>query len=160
MGNLVKISVCNRRTDKKYKNQEQTWDYIVNRNRTPIRTSETVEEYPKLPKAQRDSLKDIGGFVGGWLKGGIRKNGNIISRSIGVLDADSIPKGIDFLAVTAAALSGVKYFIYSTHSHIPEAPRFRLVILFAREVSEDVYPALMRMVARKIGIDYFVNTTI
>ncbi len=29
MGNLVKISVCNRRTDKKYKNQEQTWDYIL-----------------------------------------------------------------------------------------------------------------------------------
>jgi len=159
MGNLVKISVCNRRTDKKYKNQKQTWDYIVNRNRIPIRTSETVEEYPKLPKAQRDSLKDIGGFVGGWLKGGIRKNGNIISRSIGVLDADNIPKDINFLAVTAAVLSGVKYFIYSTHSHIPEAPRFRLVILFAREVSEDEYPALMRMVAKQIGIDYFDDTT-
>ena len=63
MGKLVKISVCNRRTDKKYKNQEHTWDYIVNRNRIPVRTSETVDEYPKLPKAQRDWLKDIGGFV-------------------------------------------------------------------------------------------------
>ena len=25
----VKISVCNRRTDKKYKNQEHPWEYIV-----------------------------------------------------------------------------------------------------------------------------------
>ncbi len=159
MGKLVKISVCNRRTDKKYKNQEHTWDYIVNRNRIPVRTSETVEEYPKLPKAQRDSLKDIGGFVGGWLKGGIRKNGNIISRSLGVLDADSIPEDVDFLKVTAAALERVKYFIYSTHSHTPKNPRFRLVILFAREVKEDEYPALMRMVAKQIGIDYFDDTT-
>lgn len=155
----VKISVCNHRTDKKYKNKEQTWDYIVNRNRTPIRTSETAEEYPKLPKTQRDSLKDIGGFVGGWLKGGIRKNGNIICRSVGALDADNIPEGLDFIAVTAAALKDTKYFIYSTHSHTPEAPRFRLVILFAREVKEDEYPALMRMVAKQIGIDYFDDTT-
>ena len=44
---LVKISVCNRRTDKKYKNKELEWDYIIDRNRNPVRTSETVEEYPK-----------------------------------------------------------------------------------------------------------------
>lgn len=29
---LVKISVCNRRTDKKYKNKELEWDYIADRN--------------------------------------------------------------------------------------------------------------------------------
>ena len=45
---LVKISVCNRRTDKKYKNKELEWAYITDRNRNPIRTSETAEEYPKL----------------------------------------------------------------------------------------------------------------
>jgi putative DNA primase/helicase len=76
-----------------------------------------------------------------------------------VLDADSIPEDVDFLKVTAAALERVKYFIYSTHSHTPKNPRFRLVILFAREVKEDEYPALMRMVAKQIGIDYFDDTT-
>jgi len=65
----IKISVCTRKTDKKYKNQEQSWDYLKDRNRTPIRTSETVAEFPKLPKAQRDAVKDHGGFVGGWVKG-------------------------------------------------------------------------------------------
>ena len=60
----VKIAVCNRRTDKKYKNQEMDWQYISDRNRNPVRTSETVEEYPKLPKEQRANLKDIGGLVG------------------------------------------------------------------------------------------------
>ena len=156
---LVKISVCDRRTDKKYKNKELEWDYITDRNRNPVRTSETAEEYPKLSKAQRGELKDIGGLVGGWLKEGIRKNGNVTFRTLGLLDADSIPADTDFQRIVRTALDGVTYFLYSTHSHTPETPRFRIVILFDREVSEDEYPAVMRMVAKQIGMDYFDDST-
>ncbi|MGL5972277.1 MAG: hypothetical protein ACRCZK_00865 [Oscillospiraceae bacterium] len=155
----VKIAVCNRKTDRKYKNQEHDWSYIIERNRTPLRTSETAEEYPKLPKKERDTLKDNGGFVGGWLKGGIRKNGNVISRCIGMLDADSTPDITDFLATVKTALPDTEYFIYSTHSHTAENPRYRIVILFSRDVTEDEYPALMRMVAKQIGMDYFDDST-
>ena len=155
----VKISVCNRKTDKRYKNQEKTWSYLTQRNRTPLRSTETAEEYPKLAKQRRDDAKDHGGFVGGWLKGGVRKNGSVISRIIGALDADNIPAGVDFPFLVELALPDTAYFLYSTHSHMPEAPRFRLVILFGREVAEDEYPALMRMVAKEIGMDYFDDTT-
>lgn len=155
----LKIAVCNHRNNSKYKNQEKPWSYIKDRNRRPIRTTETAEEYPRLPKEKRDELKDHGGFVGGWLKGGVRKNGNVISRCIGALDADNIGADDDFLGITRKALEGVEYFIYSTHKHRPEAPRYRIVILFDREVSEDEYPALMRMVARQIGMDFFDDST-
>ena len=156
---MLKIAVCNHRNNSKYKNQEKPWSYIKDRNRRPIRTTETAEEYPKLPKEKRDELKDHGGFVGGWLKGGVRKNGNVISRCIGALDADNIGADDDFLGITRKALEGVEYFIYTTHKHRPEAPRYRIVILFDREVSEDEYPALMRMVARQIGMDFFDDST-
>lgn len=156
---LIKISVCNRRTDKKYKNKELEWDYIVDRNRIPVRTAETAEEYPKLPKAQRSELKDIGGLVGGWLKDGARKNGNVTFRTLGLLDADNITDGTDFPLQVRTVLDGITYFIYSTHSHTPETPRYRIVILFGREVSEDEYPAVMRMVAKQIGMDYFDDST-
>ena len=155
----VKIAVCNRRTDKKYRNIEKTWMEIKDRNRVPVRTTETAAEYPRLSKEQRDQLKDQGGFVGGWLKEGIRKNGNVISRRIGCLDADSIPEGVSFPALVRNALDGVEWFLYSTHRHTKAAPRYRLVILFDREVSEDEYPALMRQVAKDIGMDYFDDTT-
>jgi hypothetical protein len=89
----VKIAVCNKKTDKKYKNQEQTWQYLKDRNRNPVRTSETAEEYPKLSKERRDAAKDHGGFVGGWLTGGIRKNGHVISREIGCLTRTKSPPG-------------------------------------------------------------------
>lgn len=159
MSQKVKIAVCNRKTDRKYKNQEQEWQYIIDRNRTPIRTSETAEEYPKLPKKQRDALKDNGGFVGGHLKGGIRKNGNVISRSVGMLDADYIEDSTDFINAVKTALPNTEYFIYSTHSHTPQSARYRIVILFSREVSEDEYPALMRMAAKQIGMDFFDDST-
>lgn len=159
MDQPIKIAVCNRKTDTIFKNLEWTWEDIVKRNSSPIRTSETVLEYPKLSKSKRDALKDVGGYVGGQLKGGIRKNGNVISRTLGALDADSIQKLDEFLAQVKQVLHGVKYFIYSTHSHTAEAPRLRLIILFSREVSEDEYPALMRMVAKQIGMDNFDDTT-
>ena len=72
----LKIAVCNHRTDKRYKNVERPWQAIKDRNRVPVRTTETAAEYPRLSKDRRDALKDQGGFVGGWLREGIRKNGN------------------------------------------------------------------------------------
>ena len=86
---LIKISVCNRRTDKKYKNKELEWDYIIDRNRNPIRTSETAEEYSKLPKPQRDEIKDKGGFVGGHLRDNRRKIANVDCRSMWTPDLDN-----------------------------------------------------------------------
>ena len=156
---LLKISVCDRRTNARYKNQERNWSWIKERNRRPIRTSETVEEYPKLPKERRDELKDQGGFVGGWLKSGVRKKGHVLFRTVGCLDADNIPEGTNFPALCREVLIGIDWFLYSTHKHRPEAPRFRLVILFDREVSEEEYPALMRMMAKKLGMDYFDDST-
>ena len=156
---VLKISVCDRRTNARYKNQERNWSWIKERNRRPIRTSETVAEYPKLPKEQRDELKDQGGFVGGWLKNGVRKKGHVISRCLGCLDADNIPAEVNFPALCRGIFAGFDWFLYSTHKHRPEAPRYRLVILFDREVSEEEYPALMRMVAKQLGMDYFDDST-
>ena len=155
----IKISVCNRKTDRFYKNKEVTWDYLKDRNRNPVRTTETVSEYPKLPKQRRDDAKDHGGFVGGFLKKGSRKNGNVINRTIGCLDADSIPPKVDFPFLVELALPDTEYFIYSTHSHSPTEPRFRLIVLFSREVSEDEYPAVLRQVAKSIGMDFFDDST-
>lgn len=155
----IRISVCDRKTDKRYKNVRMKWNDIKNRNASPILTTETIEEYPKLSKSKRDELKDHGGFVGGWLKEGSRKNGHVTFRSIGALDADLISDNAAFLSDVKKALIQVQYFMYSTHSHTPEEPRYRIVILFSRDVSEDEYPALMRQVAHDIGMDYFDDTT-
>ena len=56
---------------------------------TPNYTSETSEEYKKMSKAQQDQIKDVGGFVGGVLKDGIRSATTVVVRSLLTLDVDN-----------------------------------------------------------------------
>ena len=74
--------------DKKWKNTDISWENFCSRVKTTQRTTETVEEYRKMRKGGQDSIKDVGGFVGGHLKDGRRKKGNVLSRSILTLDMD------------------------------------------------------------------------
>ena len=152
----MKIAIGNSRLDKKWKNKDLSWEDLLARMRQTIRTTETVSEYRKLAKGRQNTIKDVGGFVGGHLKEGRRKNGNVVCRSMLTLDMDYAAAGIwDEIAM----LTDWQCCIYSTHKHTPESPRLRLIIPLGREVSEDEYPALGRMVAKEIGIDMFDDTT-
>ena len=152
----MKIAIGASRMDKHWKNKEMSWEAFIARVSQPLRTTETVEEYRNMKKGEQDRIKDVGGFVAGHLKEGRRKNGNVLCRSMATLDMDYGKPGI-WEQITM--LEGWQCCVYSTHKHTPEAPRLRLIVPLAREVSEDEYPALCRMIAKEIGIDLFDDTT-
>lgn len=152
----MKIAVGNSRMDKKWKNREISWEDFCLKISSTIRTTETVEEYRKLKKGQQDNIKDVGGFVGGHLKGGRRRNGNVLCRSVLTLDMDY---GTPDIWEQIKLLFDFKCCVYSTHKHTPESPRLRLIIPLSRDISEEEYPAVARMVAKDIGIDLFDDTT-
>lgn len=152
----MKIAVGNSRMDKRWKNREMSWEDFCKKVSVTQRTTETVEEYRKLKKGMQDSIKDVGGFVGGVLKEGRRKNGNVLCRSMLTLDMDYGTPGI---WEDIDMLYGFKCCIYSTHKHTSEYPRLRMIIPLSREISEEEYPAVARMVAKEIGIDLFDDTT-
>lgn len=152
----MKIAVGNSRMDKKWKNRDISWEDFCAKVSTTQRTTETVEEYRKLKKGRQDSIKDVGGFVGGHLRDGKRKNGSVLCRSMLTLDMDY---GKPDIWSEIELLHDFKCCVYSTHKHTPEAPRLRMILPLAREVSEEEYPAVARMVAKDIGIDLFDDTT-
>ena len=152
----MKIAVGNSRMDKKWKNQDISWSDLCARCGNTIRTTETVEEYRKLKKGQQDGIKDVGGFVGGHLREGRRKNGMVLCRSLLTLDMDY---GTPDIWDEITLFHDFKCCVYSTHKHTPEHPRLRLLIPLKREISEEEYPAVARMVAKEIGIDLFDDTT-
>ncbi len=88
----LKIAYGNSRTAKFWLNKTIKYDELCDRLRTPIRTSESAEEYPELPKGQRDEIKDKGGFVAGHLQGNRRQANKVECRSMMVYDLDSIQK--------------------------------------------------------------------
>lgn len=150
------IATGKKRHDKKWKNQEITWEDFLASLQDPYRTRETKAEYDKASKKQRGEIKDIGGFVAGKLKDGRRLDENVISRSMLTLDADYAPldlwDDIEMFYGSAVAM-------YSTHSHSSDNPRYRLIIPMTREVTPEEYQAIARKVAQEIGIDYFDDTT-
>ena len=152
----MKIAVGNSRMDKKWKNRDISWEDLCQRVSSTIRTTETVEEYRKLKKGAQDNIKDVGGFVGGQLREGRRKNGMVLCRSMLTLDMDYGEPGIwDEIDL----LHDFRCCVYSTHKHTPEHPRLRMIIPLARDITENEYPAVARMVAKEIGIDLFDDTT-
>lgn len=152
----MKIAYGNSRMDKKWKNTDISWEDFCSRVKTTQRTTETVEEYRKMRKGGQDSIKDVGGFVGGHLKDGRRKKGNVLSRSMLTLDMDY---GTSTIWEEISTFFPYQCCIYSTHKHTPENPRLRLIIPLLRDVGEEEYAAVSRMVAKEIGIDLFDDTT-
>lgn len=121
----MKIAVGNSRMDKKWKNRDISWEDLCQRVSSTIRTTETVEEYRKLKKGAQDNIKDVGGFVGGQLREGRRKNGMVLCRSMLTLDMDYGEPGIwDEIDL----LHDFQCCVYSTHKHTPEHPRLRMII--------------------------------
>ena len=150
------ISTGNSRMEKRWNGAEMELEEFIRRISQTIRTAETVEQYRKLSKAKQDSIKDVGGFVMGKLKGGRRKKDCVVFRSALTLDMDhataDIPEQMELFF-------DFRCLIYSTHKHTPEAPRFRLVVPLSRNVSPDEYAAVARKVAEDIGMELFDDTT-
>jgi predicted P-loop ATPase len=150
------IATGKSRFEKKWKNIEISWDDLLARIGKTFRSRETVAEYAKMKKPDQDAIKDIGGFVGGHLKEGKRRNGNVAYRTLLTLDADfATPSFWDDLVM----FNEYRCAIYSTHKHTKDHPRLRLIIPLDRKVSPDEYEAIARRIAYEIGIDQFDDTT-
>lgn len=152
----MKISVGNSRTDKHWNLKEISIDEFSNVLSQTKRTAETVEQFKKMTKAQQDNIKDVGGFVAGELKDGVRKKNTVICRSALTLDADY---AILDLADIIEMFYNFRCIIYSTHKHSAEKPRLRLVIPLSRDVTADEYVAVSRKIADDIGMEFFDDTT-
>lgn len=151
---LFNVATCVSRTQKQYKNKQMSWADFVKALSHPVRTQESAEEYKSLSKAEKGRLKDAGGFVAGYLEGGLRTK--VKSRSMLCLDMDNAKAdawNVWMMAFGSAAV------LYSTHSHTPEKPRFRLVVALSRDVDPDEYEAVGRKIAEILGLDMFDPTT-
>lgn len=141
---------------KTWKNERWTWSDFVEKLYEGHETNETYSQFSQATKTEQLKIKDVGGYVGGYLRQGRRKPENVIHRQLITLDIDFAHMDFwdDFtLQFENAAV------LHSTHSHTPEDPRFRLIMPISREVTPDEYVAISRYVAGILGIDLFDNTT-
>lgn len=150
------IATGRSRKETSWRNKSMLWSELVNKLSVTHYTPETHAEYLAAKKDRQDEIKDIGGFVGGFITGGRRKAGSILHRQLITLD-------IDFCNLTFwddfSLLYGNSAVVYSTHKHSPESPRLRLVMPLDRDVRPDEYEAICRRVAGVLNIELFDPTT-
>ena len=155
----LQISTAGTRKAMLWPKSEIMWSEFAEKLKTPVRGTETLEQYLVLPKSQQDELKDVGGFVGGTFEGDRRKAAGVVGRDLITLDLDNIPAGqtddilrrVDGLGCAAA--------VYSTRKHSGYAPRLRVIIPIDRTGSADEYEPAARKLASLIGIEFCDPTT-
>ncbi len=155
------ISAAGSRKATTWPAQELWLSELYDRLRTPTRSTETLAEYLALKKSQQDSLKDVGGFVAGVLRGNRRKGDAVTGRDVLTLDLDNIPAGGTEDILRRVESLGCGYCIYSTRKHSPAAPRLRVLLPLDRTVTADEYEPLARKAAQLIdpGMTPFDATT-
>lgn len=156
-GRKLTISTGATRTAKKAKQARHSWGTLVEKMRDPVRTKEKHTEYLKLPKSEQDAIKDVGWFVGGRLRDGVRKKDHLETRDLVTLDIDFADAGWDF--DLDEAYDDYTFACYTTHKHNDDSPRLRLVFPLSRSVTADEYPAIARMVASWWDVEVFDDTT-
>jgi len=152
------ISVAPSRTSPEWPNKATSWEKLTERLAKCKHTRESAAEYRAMSKTAQGKVKDIGGFVGGTVRdGGRRKADAITARSLVTLDIDFGTAAT--VETVREMLDGTAWCLYSTHSHTPSKPRYRIVVPLSREVSPDEYVPIARRLADDIGIDLFDDST-
>lgn len=141
---------------KSWKNNNVQWGELVEKFKEPIRTAETMEQYARASKLDRGRIKDVGGYVGGYIRGGRRKPENVVHRQLLTLDLDFATNDVWDMVALLLPYAAV---LHSTHSHTEKTPKFRLIMPISRTCSAEEYEALGRRIAGDIGIDLFDPTT-
>ena len=141
---------------KSWKNKKYTWSEFVQRLSEEHKTPETYKEYMAFSKADQGKIKDVGGYVAGYLRGGKRGIKNVVHRQVLTLDIDfaHIDFWEDFLLQFENAA-----VLHSTHKHHPDSPRYRLIMPVDREMTPDEYVAIARSIAGTLDIELFDDTT-
>lgn len=152
----IDIAVGMSAKSKTWKNQKWKWSDLAEKLTTEQKTNETFKEFISASKEDQSKIKDVGGYVGGYLRNGRRKPENVIHRQLLTLDVDEAHNNFwgDFtMQFDNAAV------LHATHKHTEKDPRYRLVMPLSRECTPDEYVATARYIAGVLGIGLFDNTT-
>ena len=152
----LKIAVASSRDSVRWTNRGITWEALLERLSTTQKTVESIEEFLAMKKGEHDNIKDVGGYVMGHLKEGYRRVGHVLCRSCVTLDMDYGAPGIMAFVKEKLPYMGC---VYGTHKNRPDHPRLRQIFPLSRDVSEEEYEPIARMLAKQVGMDYYDDST-
>jgi putative DNA primase/helicase len=130
-------------------NKTGSWADLRRRLSAVSRTREKFKVYMKMSKDEQLRLKSIDGWISGaQCEGKWRNLRNVKPRNLMTLDLDYPDKTLrDMVEIGATPISHLEFFLLTTRSHSPEAPRYRMVLPMSRMVKPDEYGPLVRILS-------------
>lgn len=153
---VIEIATGFSAKSKVWRNTKILYSNLIEKLRQPQRTAETYKAFMAASKEEQSLMKDVGGYVGGYLKNGRRNPQNVVHRQLLTLDIDFA--NLDFWGDFCLFFENAA-ILHSTRKHSADSPRYRLLIPLDRPVNPDEYGAIARYIAGILNIDLFDNTT-
>ena len=113
----VRISVGSNRQSKAWRGRDFTWGEL----------------------AEQGDIKDVGGYVGGVIRGSRRKKGAMAWRTLVTLDADFADD--TFLSTVREHLV-CAWVAHTTHKHTAQSQRYRLIVPTSRPMQIDEFAGI------------------
>ncbi|MFD1555757.1 DUF3631 domain-containing protein [Paraburkholderia silviterrae] len=124
------------------------WDELSALLEEPVHSAVDHRTYLAYPKAKRDELKKKDRFVlFGTCRDGVRDDEHLVSRSAITLDFDKDAGNLFFDLDCGRTFGDFASLWHTTRSHSADAPRLRVIIPLARDVSPAEYRPLCAAVA-------------
>ncbi len=152
----MKIATSKTARSRVWRNTETTWEKLSEKLRSPKVLPFTLKEYLAKPKAEQATLKDVGGYVGGYLTDGSRKIDKVATRELLTLDIDNDP-ATDLIERIEAL--GINAVLHSTFKSTEKKPRYRVIAPLDKPATPEQYQAIARWIAGELGIEQFDPTT-
>ena len=152
----INIAIGLNASSKYWKNTSILWSNFVTKLSEATKTAETYKQFIGANKVDQGKIKDVGGYVGGFLMNGRRNKTDVLYRQLITLDIDFSYADFwwDFTMLFSCAA-----VIHSTHKSCSDKPRHRLIIPLNREVTQEEYQAIARKIAGDMNIDLFDQST-
>lgn len=148
----LKVSLINKGDRGHARAEGMTWAEVMDLLDKPIIDKRhTQAQYNALDADEKADVKDVGSYVPGIFRAGIRRSENLIERTAITLDIDEVtPRQVDTIMDGLTPLAEFEFFASTTRSHTPKDPRWRIVLPLARPIAPEEYAPLARIIASKL----------
>lgn len=142
--------------------EDSTFYAFAKRYATPQRMSVSFDDYHAMSKPGKNEVKrSLAYFVGGTFSPAIRKDSNVLNRTLLTLDIEEntkrntgAPPDPDQVTAALADL-GLAGWVYTSVGHTDESPRYRVVLPLDEPIEHNLEAALRDATlgaARQLGI--------
>lgn len=139
-----KRGICRAKTPK------PTFREIVKefKNHAIVDRDHSLLAYKALSDAEQGKLKDVGSYVPGYFKDGLRRNDAMVRRSAVTLDLDELtPEQLEWIIDGHSEIWRWAFILHNSRKHSRQFPRVRIVVFFKEAIPADLYEPVARYLA-------------